>query len=75
MTPDCAVRRLPGLWVLQLPAYGGQSAGVGLVSLQHRQEVHGIAGLFVYADRHGHLVAPIDRGLGVVDLFSNVSSL
>lgn len=54
--------------------YGGPLAGVGLDSLLHRQEVHGVAGLVAYPDRHDHLVIPIDSGLGVVALNPTISS-
>ena len=52
-----------------------QLASVGLDSLQHGQQVHGVAGLVADADRHDHLVVAIDSGLGVVALDPTVSPL
>ena len=46
----------------------GQLAGVGLDSLHHRHEVHGVAGLVADANGHDHLVVTIDGGLDVVAL-------
>ncbi len=52
-----------------------QLAGVGVDSLQHGQQVHGVAGLVADADRHDHLVVAIDSGLDILPLDPTVSSL
>ncbi len=52
-----------------------QLGDIGVDSLHHGQQVHGVAGLVADADRHDHLVVAIDSGLGIVPLDPTVSSL
>jgi len=49
-------------------------ASVRLDPLQHRQQMHRIAGLIADADRHDHLVVSVHRGLSVVALDPAVSA-
>jgi hypothetical protein len=50
-------------------------AGLDRDSIQHRQQMHRISGLVADANRHDHLMVPIDGGLAVIALNPNVTTL
>ncbi len=52
-----------------------QVSNVSQDSPQYGRQVHGVVGLVADADRHDHLLAPIDSDLGAVPLDPTVSSL